>query len=191
MTMTVFRLNRLILKILKTDARLTERLVIDPERRPLWLAAAIVAHSGDSWILVAGLGLVWLFGDASWHRFTAILLIAVVLQALLVFALKAVIKRQRPAGDWGAFSRQYDPHSFPSGHAVRAFMLMVLAIALGPAWVGWLLVLWAPLVSFSRVLTGMHYLSDVLAGMLIGLGLGIFTLAVYPIWMDLFPYLFY
>ena len=176
--------------LLKLDQRLTASLQLNPADQQGWWPAVLMAHSGDSWFWAIGVGLVWLFGNADWHRYAAILEIAIVAQALLVFALKTVIRRQRPNGSWGSVYRQYDPHSFPSGHAVRSIMLMVLAIGLGPAWFGWVISLWAPLVSISRVMTGVHYLSDILAGMAIGLLLGLLTLAIYPLWMQLFPFLF-
>ena len=47
-------------------------------------------------------------------------------------------------------------------------MLAWIAIAIGPPILGWILILWAPLVIISRVIMGVHYLSDVVAGALIG-----------------------
>jgi undecaprenyl-diphosphatase len=52
-------------------------------------------------------------------------------------------------------------------------MLVVMAIGLGPAWLAVLLIIWAPLVSLARVAMGLHYLSDVLAGMALGLIMGL------------------
>jgi len=52
-------------------------------------------------------------------------------------------------------------------------MLAVLAAALGPAWLAWLLLVWAPLVALARVAMGVHYLSDVIVGALLGLVVGL------------------
>ena len=60
----------------------------------------------------------------------------------------------------------HDP-SFPSDHATAAFALAV-AIFLYHRRAGWLMLAMAATVSVSRVLVGVHYPSDVLAGALLG-----------------------
>jgi len=171
------------------DTSLTSRIRLK-EGSGWWRLAAFLAHSGDSWLWAIAIALVWLFGRPHWRGYAAVLEISIVIQALFVFALKGVFRRRRPEGDWGGIYRQFDPHSFPSGHATRAMLLTVLAITLGPAWFGALVAVWAPLVCLSRVLTGVHYLSDVLGGMVLGLGMGILMAAVSPIWPRILPFLF-
>jgi membrane-associated phospholipid phosphatase len=58
-------------------------------------------------------------------------------------------------------------------------MLAVVALGIGPAWFAALLVVWAPLVCLARVAMGLHYLSDILAGMLLGVLLGGVTLLIF------------
>lgn len=98
--------------------------------------------------------------------------LGVLVTAAVVMAIKLVVKRRRPEGEWGGIYRSTDPHSFPSGHAARAIMLAVLAILLGPAWFAVILAVWAPFVALARVSMGLHYLSDVAAGILLGALLG-------------------
>jgi undecaprenyl-diphosphatase len=57
-------------------------------------------------------------------------------------------------------------------------MLAVMAAGLGPPWFAALLLIWAPLVTLARVAMGVHYLSDVLAGALFGLLLGLVYLRI-------------
>jgi undecaprenyl-diphosphatase len=97
------------------------------------------------------------------------LLAAIAVTAVVVLIIKFTVRRRRPEGEWGSIYRSTDPHSFPSGHAARAFMLAVVSLGLGPAWLGGLLAVWAPLVALARVAMGVHYLSDVLAGGILGL----------------------
>lgn len=175
------------------DVHLTNRTRLKSTRDFWWHLAVVLAHSGDSWLWAIGMALVWLVtlrGNSLWHTRSAVLEISIVLQALFVFALKQVIHRARPDGEWGAIYRIVDPHSFPSGHATRAAMLAVLGLALGPAYFGWLMLAWAPLVCISRILTGVHFLSDILGGIALGLGIGFSMLALAPLWMHWFPFLF-
>ncbi|HJO32836.1 MAG TPA: phosphatase PAP2 family protein, partial [Anaerolineales bacterium] len=79
------------------------------------------------------------------------------------------IRRQRPAGDWGGFYRRTDPHSFPSGHAARAALLLGLALWLGPDWFRLAMLIYSPLMALARISMGVHYLSDVVAGYALGL----------------------
>lgn len=176
--------------LLKIDASLTQRIRLSPASSPWWMPAVILAHSGDSWLWATGIGLVWLFGSPFWRQFAAILEISIVIQALFVFVLKMLIRRQRPEGEWGGIYRQFDPHSFPSGHATRAILLAVMTAGLGPLWLGLVIGVWAPLVCLSRVMTGVHYVSDILGGIILGIAMGWLLLAVSPIWPQLLPFLF-
>jgi undecaprenyl-diphosphatase len=155
-----------------------------------WKLMAFLAHSGDSWFWMLGLFLIWLIGSPAWHRNVALLAAGVGGLALFVFALKFTIRRQRPPGDWGAIYRNTDPHSFPSGHAARAGLLAVMSLGLGPLWFGLTVLCWAPLVSMARVGTGVHYLSDIIAGILLGSAAGFVMLAISPWLIQTFPLIF-
>ncbi len=83
--------------------------------------------------------------------------------------LKWSVNRERPDGD-----RRRANSSFPSSHAANA---AGLALVLGMRW-RWLappLWLLAATVAFSRMYLNRHFLSDVLFGMAIGVGLGWLT----------------
>lgn len=179
-------------KLNRLDLHLTQRIRIESSSHKWWLPAVILAHSGDSWVWATGIGLVWLLniGGPFWHRFAAILEISIVIQALFVFAIKQLIRRERPVGEWGSIYRTVDPHSFPSGHATRAVLLAVMAVGMGPAWFGWVMAIWAPLVCLSRIMTGLHYVTDVVGGMILGFLMGLGMIAISPLWIRLLPFLF-
>lgn len=162
--------------MIELDERISEQMRIAEKPGPLRTVAAVLAHSGDSWFWLAGLGLVWWLGSDYWKERATILIISILLTALIVFIVKLTVRRKRPEGEWGKFYRSTDPHSFPSGHAVRSIMLAVITLGLGPIWLGLMLSMWAPLVGLARVAMGVHYLSDVLAGMILGLVIGIIVL---------------
>ncbi len=166
--------------LLELDARWSRRLRLGEDQSVLRRLAAILAHSGDSWFWFLGLGLVWYWGNAVWKTWALRLIAVIFVQAVLVMALKFSFRRSRPEGDWGRIYRHSDPHSFPSGHAARSAVLATFIVLAGPAWLAPILVLWAPLMSLARVAMGVHFLSDIAAGMVLGLAVGAvsFTLLV-------------
>ena len=177
-------------KILETDAQLSARMRSPIQQGFLRSLAIFFAHSGDSWFLVAGLSLFWIFSHDSAHTLSAQFIFAIVFQAVLVLVIKFTIRRSRPEGDWGTIYRSTDPHSFPSGHAARAAMLAVLAAQWVFPAAGILLALWALLVGLARVSLGVHYLVDVIGGWLIGIAIATFVLTITPLIIQLFPFLF-
>lgn len=60
-----------------------------------------------------------------------------------------------------------DQFSFPSGHTLHAVAFSVVALSYYPELV-WLLLPFTVLVALSRLVLGLHYPSDVLAGIMIG-----------------------
>ena len=165
----------MIQTLLDLDYRWSRALSVAEEPSPLRSMAAFLAHSGDSWFWGIGLVIVWLVGEAYWKSWAALLFGAIAITAVLVMSIKVLVRRSRPAGDWGSIYRKSDPHSFPSGHAARAVLLAALIAGWGPTWLAPWMLLWAPLVILARVALGLHYLSDMLAGALLGglIGAGI------------------
>jgi undecaprenyl-diphosphatase len=168
-------------KLLELDLQHSRRLNIAGQPGILRTVAGILAHSGDSWFWLAGLAMLFILGNPAWKNRAAVLAASILATAILVLAIKFSVRRQRPDGQWGAIYRSTDPHSFPSGHAARAFLIATLAIGLGPPWFGIVALLWAPLVTMARVAMGVHYLSDVLAGVLVGLLMGVVILQIIPL----------
>lgn len=67
-----------------------------------------------------------------------------------------------------------DQFSFPSGHTLHAVCFGTVAIAYFPWLAPWVLP-FVLLVALSRIVLGLHYPSDVLAGAAIGYGLAAFS----------------
>ena len=164
---------------LEADRIYTARLRLSEKPGPLRRLAAFLAHSGDSWFWVPGLAIAWLVSGQAVKLLAAELIAAIALMALVVFAIKRRVRRERPKGEWGGLYRRADPHSVPSGHAARMALLAVLAVGLGPAWFAVLLLVWAPLVALARVALGVHFLSDVIVGAALGIVLGLALLVVF------------
>jgi undecaprenyl-diphosphatase len=84
--------------------------------------------------------------------------------------IKHSVKRSRPCQTLPGVERRVNPSdqfSFPSGHAAAAFLVATL---LGNAYpyLFPITAVWALAVGFSRICLGVHYPSDVLAGMALG-----------------------
>lgn len=165
-------------QLLELDARLSDRMRIAERPGPLRRLAAVLAHSGDSWFWGVGLVILWWVGNAFWKRWTVSLFIGIAVLAVLVMIIKFTVRRRRPDGEWGQIYRSTDPHSFPSGHAARVILIAVLASGLGPGWLAIFLWIWAPLVALARVAMGVHYISDIIAGLVLGIILGVVGLEV-------------
>ena len=166
-------------RLREIDLAWSQRLRVAEKPGVLRSLAAVLAHSGDSWFWLLGLVVLYFTGDVYWRWRALVLATGIVITAVVVLVIKLTVRRRRPEGEWGAFYRKSDPHSFPSGHAVRAVMLAVVAIGLGPGWLAALLVVWAPLVGLARAAMGVHYISDVLAGMVLGMGMGMLVGVVF------------
>jgi len=167
-------------EILTLDANLTKKLRIAENPGKLRTIAAFFAHSGDSWFWAVGLLLLWAFGNTFWKQWAMIQFGAITIMAAIVLIVKFSVKRKRPEGEWGLMYRSTDPHSFPSGHATRSFLIGMMSIFLGPLWLAVILVIWAPLVALGRVAMGVHYLSDIVVGGLLGILGGWIGFAIYP-----------
>jgi undecaprenyl-diphosphatase len=160
-------------RIQDLDERFSRSAQVHEQPGYIRALAVGLAHSGDSWFWILGLGVLWWFGDAYWKRLSVVMLIGIVITALIVMAIKFTVRRRRPQGEWGRIYRSTDPHSFPSGHAARCTMLAVLALGFGPLWLGLSMLVWAPLVGLARTVMGVHYPSDIIAGMVLGVILGV------------------
>jgi len=133
---------------------------------------AVIAHSADSVVVVPCLFALWWLHGFSRQSITIPIAAGFALSVVVTSIVKFAVRRRRPAGDWGAIYRKTDPHSFPSGHASRTITMTIVVIAGQLPLIGAALLLWSLLVGMSRIILGVHYLYDVLAGYLLGLGIG-------------------
>lgn len=151
----------------EADRRFSARLQVDASRRVAYRVAWWGAHLGDGYVWIAvAVAALW-FGDAALRRGIAGWIISMVVAGAITTSTKFVLRRRRPHDQDGFYSVKYDQHSFPSGHATRMGTIAVWGLLLIPGW-GWLLVLLAAWTSWSRVALRVHYLLDVISGLVIG-----------------------
>jgi undecaprenyl-diphosphatase len=141
---------------------------------------ATVSRLGDGmfwYALMTGLAV---FGGAR-GALAALHMALTGLAALALYkGLKRHIRRPRPcAAGRGivALVAPLDQFSFPSGHTLHAVAFTAVACAWFPA-LALPLLPFAALVALSRVVLGLHYPSDVLAAVAIGLALAAISLSL-------------
>jgi undecaprenyl-diphosphatase len=103
-------------------------------------------------------------------RVSMLMVVAGVINLLIYKFLKKVTSRERPCSTSSEITpgaRLLDHYSFPSGHTLHAVSFTILAVNAYPE-LGWMLIPFASLVAMSRVILGLHYPTDVIAGALIG-----------------------
>ena len=163
------------------------------ERSYLWLCMAArgsfrtslaraVSMSGDGWLYALIALALMRFDPIHGKTLLFTLMLAFAVEVPLYVVLKNVLKRQRPYQRLAirAVITASDKFSFPSGHTTAAFMFCAIVGAYFPhAFL--LLMLWATAVGVSRVALGVHYVTDIVAGALLGLGLAYCILAIIPV----------
>ena len=144
-----------------------------PLRRIARWTAMLGARLGDGllWAIVGGVG--YILSDPETRGGILIIATTVVGAGMVIWGIKALIRRQRPATaeERASFYYASDSYAFPSGHACRMACIAVTVGALDPHLTApaWFLTSW---VMASRVLLGVHHLLDIVAGGLIGAGVG-------------------
>jgi undecaprenyl-diphosphatase len=133
------------------------------------------AHLGDGWVWGLFLALAVAFMSTVERPLLWRWAISMAVAGGITTSIKFLWRRQRPLQRRGFYSQTYDKHSFPSGHATRMGTVTVYVPTLLPKW-GWLVLLIALWVGWSRVALGVHYLLDVVVGLVIGVVVSLIVL---------------
>ena len=148
------------------DHRLMRRL--NNWQAPRWIRVwmTFATRGGDGWLWYAMSLTILVFGGP--ERYAALLsaLLASAVGTLIFLTLKRKAKRQRPcaiAEHCWAKLLPPDQFSFPSGHSINAFAFAVSFSLYYPMWaVGLLFCAFS--IALSRIILGMHFLSDIVVG---------------------------
>ncbi len=106
------------------------------------------------------------------------MLLAFTLERPMYFGMKNGFKRNRPQQaikDFRSVITPSDQFSFPSGHTSAAFMVATSVGYFYPVSIA-VLFPWALSVAFSRIVLGVHFPTDTMMGMLMGIGIASFSL---------------
>ncbi|RLQ23580.1 phosphatase PAP2 family protein [Seongchinamella sediminis] len=139
--------------------------------------ARAVSRSGDGYLHVLIPVLAWLLDPEGAALLVPLLALALIAERALYWLLKNSLRRPRPqqsVPEFRSLITASDQFSFPSGHSSGAFLLATaLMVVYGAAAAP--LYLWALAVALSRVLLGVHFPGDTLAGALMGGAIALIT----------------
>lgn len=130
----------------------------------------IISRLGDGWFWYTSLLITWLIQGSAYSTQMLYVIVGMLCATALYKLLKHKTLRPRPYQVHQAVvlgERPLDHFSFPSGHTLHAVMLCILLGYILPSML-LLLLPFTLLVAISRVILGLHYPSDVVAGAMIG-----------------------
>jgi undecaprenyl-diphosphatase len=153
-------------------------------KAPHWVRRwmLLASKGGDGWLWGAVGTILLLFGGPNRYVALSAAILSLAGGQATFFVLKRLIGRARPCSIephcWSSLLPP-DRFSFPSGHTITAF---AMATSFGLYYPSLLLglIFCAASVAASRVILGLHYLSDVLAGLFIGAAIGAAVVAWGP-----------
>jgi len=144
-----------------------------------WMLAA--TRMGDGWLWYSLGAILLAVGGSRGYTAVGAAGSAAILGIFVFKALKRLSRRPRPC--------QLQPHcwatilppdqfSFPSGHTMTAFSIAMVVSYFYPT-LQWPLYFLAVSIGLSRIVLGMHFLSDVLAGAILGSALGVASIVAF------------
>lgn len=113
--------------------------------------------------------------------FVIIILLITASDQLSVHLFKEGVERLRPChnpelAEWVHIvnNKCGGQYGFVSSHASNSFSLaMFTSLLFNNKWYSWFIMIWAGIVSYSRIYLGVHFPGDILGGALLGMGLAI------------------
>jgi undecaprenyl-diphosphatase len=161
----------------KYDLDLFTRVFQQGERRMVIPMARAVSRSGDGYLHVLVTLLLLALQLPGIGAFASLLVLSLSIERTAYWCLKNSLKRRRPqeaVPGLRSLVVASDQFSFPSGHSSGAFLLATcLAIVYGGPVTA--MYLWATGVAVSRVILGVHFPGDTLAGAVMGTSITVFS----------------
>ena len=138
----------------------------------------IITHLGDGWIWISVYFVSLIFLKEHLLDIVFPVVVAEITGLLMIIPIRYIFRRRRPDKTYKTNSyTPWNKYSFPSHHSLRSF---IIAEVIGSQYLNTIapLLILASIIGLSRVCLAKHYLSDVLAGALIGglLGIGFTSL---------------
>lgn len=168
---------KLLLSIHKYDVFMFTWLINAKIHGTLSTVCRYLSKTGDGQLYSIIIALLYL-SEGFKSPFLQAILLAFLFERPIYFVLKNSFKRSRPEAalkNFRSIITPSDKFSFPSGHTSAAFMMATLISYFFP-FLMIPLYCWAALVGFSRVVLGVHFPTDTLMGVILGMGTAFFSL---------------
>ena len=167
------------------DLHLLTRIFGQGSRPAVIPIAKAISRSGDGYLHLLFPLLLWGLQAPRSVEFLGILIPALVLERAVYFTLKNSLKRRRPQEAVPGFKSLItasDQFSFPSGHSSGAFLLATSLVLVygGPVAI---IYVWAGAVALSRILLGVHFPGDTLAGAVMGTSIALLSAQLSEWWI--------
>lgn len=141
---------------------------------------------GAIFISLLAIGLA-VFGNYNIRKIGIEAMIVLFISQSIVYTIKKILSRERPykmIEHLNTFGISLKDYSFPSGHTTASFsMATTLALNIPRIWL--ILYLLALIIGISRIYLGVHYPTDVMAGIIIGIATSLFVHTNLLGWVDL------
>ena len=150
-----------------------------PLKNRIMIAASSAGNGGMIWFAVCMPFLIY----APWRLTGVNIIFALAFtQTLCELILKHIVRRERPVwklADEEQLIHRPKYYSFPSGHTSASFCVVAVALLRCQPITILLVFIIAVMVAVSRVYLRVHYLSDVLVGMVLGLLCGMASVSLF------------
>ncbi|KLN64417.1 MULTISPECIES: phosphatase PAP2 family protein [Vibrio] len=148
--------------------------------QPISRISKAISHTGDGHLYLMFGVLAYLFAGKDGQLFLMAGVLAFTLELPIYWLAKNLFKRRRPqefSDLVTSFITPSDRYSLPSGHTAAAYLMASITGHYFVELAVFALV-WASLIASSRIFLGVHFLTDVLLGALLGIGIAQIALTI-------------
>ncbi len=168
-------------KIQSIDDKVIDNIIKlrSPLKNRIMIAASTAGNGGMIWFAISMPFLIY----APWRLTGVNIIFALAFtQMLCEIILKHIVRRERPV--WKLADEEQLVHrpkyySFPSGHTSASFCVVSVMMLRCQPFTFIIALFFAVMIAFSRVYLRVHYLSDVLVGMVLGLVCGAASVSLF------------
>ncbi|MBF4372678.1 phosphatase PAP2 family protein [Vibrio anguillarum] len=169
---------RAIGQIVKFDVAFSLFCLQHRFNQPVAQISKAISHTGDGHLYALIGALAWYLDPHHGYLLLIVGLTAFAVELPVYWAVKNSFQRRRPeefSPSLTAFITPSDRYSLPSGHTAAGFVMATLIGHFYPHSDAFVLV-WAGLIGVSRILLGVHFLTDIVIGALLGVSSARFAL---------------